>query len=941
VKTYINVILFIALSLAVGFNSVWAQTQQALLPPDTNQFPSEFKWYQVESEFIKIFYTKNNRKTAGRILSTISLIHESLNSDLGAPTKKITLVLNPVAVESNGYVGLAPRKSEWFSVPFYDSYMGNSEWMTDLAVHEYRHVLQLDRVTPIGTNRYFHFILGEIGSQVGAMFTMPRWFAEGDAVVEETVFTRGGRGRQAMFNQHYRALRLEKKTIKFEQDLLGSYNVFSPDHYEMGFILVNYLRRKYSKTLINSIINDSAGHSYNMYSFYNSLKSKTGHNIDYHYKKAMDFYFAENPLHETKTQQKSLTSEDGSWTSYLYPQWSEDGGFISLKYGQDDYLKFVKVNRDKSESKLFAPSMIRTSMRFHYSQNKILYSDKSIHPRWNKVEYSDLAYFDMIKKNKVTLTYRGRFFHPRFNFDNTKIVAVQFMNQQSRVIIFDVASKTITQTVNFKYAEVPSYPVFYKSGVVVIVKDISGAKRIDYIVDNKRKTLHAASYNDLADLSTYQDDLYLSLQSGGTFNIAKFDSTAKFVLMTDDGVGCYQPSMAAGKLLYNCYRSLGKKVFTKTSGAQYALKNSLKVSLPSKKVADFTEIVSIQTQDQKNLETPAKDDWFNMHSWVLLAPPLSPYIEFTAVSNNVLNTISFISGVNYNVNDFESSLFANIRFLKYAPQISVMASHNKRKLYNDAFDNERVLLDEWHENEFGVDISLYSNQFKDSFLNNFDISIGYHLLQVNSRTYNNAYELSDTKLGSWQSSLRWARYQVMSSRDLNPAYSQALKLTYKKGESFEGQDNQGEFIGAYSKFYFPGFKHHHSFFIEADYEQQLDKTQYRYSSKILDARGISIGFIPRQYKSSWNYSFPIAYPDHAWGDWFYWSRISLNLFYDNQIGDTASRHYYFESAGIEVLFDFNFLRFEMPLNFGLRSAFNLDKSSTEFEVFINTQISSF
>ncbi len=61
---------------------------------------------------------------------------------------------------SNGNVALAPRKSELYTMPSQDP---TDDWLEHLCVHEFRHVVQLDKVNQ-GLTKDLYYLFGEIFS---------------------------------------------------------------------------------------------------------------------------------------------------------------------------------------------------------------------------------------------------------------------------------------------------------------------------------------------------------------------------------------------------------------------------------------------------------------------------------------------------------------------------------------------------------------------------------------------------------------------------------------------------------------------------------------------------------------------------------------------------------------------------------------------------------
>ena len=72
----------------------------------------------------------------------------------------------------------------FYSKPFDDCSLGSGEWFENLAVHEYRHIVQYD-VLNHGFTKLASFIFGAYGRST-LSYSVPQWFYEGDAVFAET-----------------------------------------------------------------------------------------------------------------------------------------------------------------------------------------------------------------------------------------------------------------------------------------------------------------------------------------------------------------------------------------------------------------------------------------------------------------------------------------------------------------------------------------------------------------------------------------------------------------------------------------------------------------------------------------------------------------------------------------------------------------------------------
>src|SRR5690606_4510930 len=105
---------------------------------------------------------------------------------------KFPVVLHTQTIQSNGLVAWAPRRAEFYTTPHQAIYP--QEWLEQLALHEFRHMVQIDNVDS-QLPRWFRAILGQQAAALVFGAYLPWWLIEGDAVVMETALSRYGRGR--------------------------------------------------------------------------------------------------------------------------------------------------------------------------------------------------------------------------------------------------------------------------------------------------------------------------------------------------------------------------------------------------------------------------------------------------------------------------------------------------------------------------------------------------------------------------------------------------------------------------------------------------------------------------------------------------------------------------------------------------------------------------
>jgi len=136
----------------------------------------------------------------------------------------------------------APKRMEIFTCPPQDTYAEN--WLQQLAIHEYRHVVQIDKLNQ-GMTKVLTYVFGEQATGAILGLFIPLWLVEGDAVCTETALSNSGRGRLPSFEMKLRAQTLTKINLNYDKAVFGSYKIICPT----GIISVIFLLHKLVKNM--------------------------------------------------------------------------------------------------------------------------------------------------------------------------------------------------------------------------------------------------------------------------------------------------------------------------------------------------------------------------------------------------------------------------------------------------------------------------------------------------------------------------------------------------------------------------------------------------------------------------------------------------------------------------------------------------------------------
>jgi hypothetical protein len=151
--------------------------------------PASIKWQQINTDTVRVIFPKGLDAKAQRVANLVHAVQKYNTHNIGDKIRKVNIVLQNQTLISNGYVSLAPYRSEFYTTPPQNAFeLSAVNWMDNLALHEFRHIQQYSNFNK-GLSKAATFLFGEQGQLVANDMAVPNWFFEGDAVFNETKFT--------------------------------------------------------------------------------------------------------------------------------------------------------------------------------------------------------------------------------------------------------------------------------------------------------------------------------------------------------------------------------------------------------------------------------------------------------------------------------------------------------------------------------------------------------------------------------------------------------------------------------------------------------------------------------------------------------------------------------------------------------------------------------
>jgi len=913
------------------------------------QNPPDIEWKHITTKHFDIIFPEEIESEAQRVAHILEKAYPYVTRSLEVKPQRIQLILQNQSVQSNGFVTLAPRRSEWYVTPSVDPELTNTEWLKTLSIHEFRHVVQFQK-TRRGFNKFLEIVLGEAGQALGLGLTVPPWYLEGDAVGVETALTKGGRGRLPVFDRDLRTLLLSGKKWDYDKAHLGSYEDYVPNHYVYGYFYTSWLRNEYGDLFLSKLANHSAETSYNPLSFYNSTEHLTQKNFDSFYRDVMKTLITEwkqraDKLNPTPYEVKSGAGRFG-WTNYYFPQTTNDGKIVALKKGLSFIDQFVLLD-GKSEKILFYPANLQNDYSIKLRNNKLAFTEYELDPRWGYRDFARLRVYD-VKEGRITLDKRKTKARiPALDHNGEKLVFIEWdENQGQFIVVLNHKGKEVLRIPHPKEEVITSIDWLSDYELIIVTKDHNDLKSMVKLNLNTRaeEILIEKSVNNIGSVTVEEGNILYESPESGIDNIYLLEKSGKRQI-TSALFGAYSPELRNGKLIYNDYTVDGMNVVEKTLDWSVEQKSQDSFYPIYEKFAqseDFSALESevVKTENLKSKKYSQFKNSINLHSWLLLAPPLSNTVTVIGYSRDILNKFTLAAGAQYNLNEQTTEGFVSATWTHLYPVFDLRAGYGNRR--QDIRVNNETLENKWEEGTVEAGVQIPWRYIQGRFTHAFSTRAFSRLIKVTNKVSRERDEIRDGALFSPGLEMAYSILSRMAYRDLNPSLGFSIYGRAEEGKDITGDDQRGSLKTANARLYLPGVWYHHSFYHELAYERQNDDF-YQYSSFVFYPRGTRSFFLEELRKYSANYVMPLFYPDWNLSRYLYFRRIALNLFYDELNGRLRNINYRAASTGWEAIFEMNFVRIFIPFSIGVRGSYILDgfEKDQNYEIFLASQLATF
>ena len=944
----------------------------------TGQDPSQIRWRQINTEKFQVIYPEEFDKEAQRLSFVLSEVYKYGAKSLNYNPRKISVVLHTRTVKSNGLVAWAPKRIELFTTPHQQIY--SQDWLEQLAIHEFRHVVQMDKIQnelPF----ILKLILGEQAAAIVVGGYLPFWFLEGDAVVTETALSHSGRGRMASFSMEHRAQLSEKGKYSFDKAFLGSYKDFVPDHYKLGYWMIGKSREKYGSQIWSDVVQKIGNKPFSLTPLNSILKKETGLNSKQLYNQIFDELKADwqKDLNvQTTSNQLVVSPVVKSYTDYLYPEFYKDSLIIAYRTSINDIGRFVLISPDRKEKVIYTPGTVFEES-VSIKDQLIIWAERRADLRWSHADRSVILIYNIETKSRHEFAFKNKLFSPVVSPDFKSFAAVEVDPENHFFLsVFDLKSGELMdrfKTPDNQYFLTPCWDA--KGEKLYFVSLTKKGKYLgSYDLQSKHlRQITPTTFGNLknpvfannqiifsADFSG-TDHLYsVNLENNQIFGIheAKFGSDYPSATNSKNQI-LFSNYSASGYELskINLNENIGRMEISDISLKQNQLADNL--AAQENGIPDFSNNDSIKYPSEKYSKL---NHLFNFHSW---APA---YLDInnneirpgaSIFSQNKLGTAETRLGYDYNVNDKTGKYIAAFNYSGFFPELDAELNFGKgaanyyliQNTINQA--NEVIKSDTtiqrytWSEfsADFGIRLPLNLSKGK------YSTAIFPEVKYTFSNVTNSAGTPKDFYSGNYHAlTYRVYYYHLLhqSTQNLMPRWGQQFDIIFRH-TPFVGND-LGSLSGIQSVLYFPGIVKNDGLKIYQGYQKKIFSQNHNFSNFVRIPRGFQSFQNNKMYSFAADYRIPIAYPDLSLGKLIYLKRLKSSLFYDyawlsipvlDNNGKIIQNHHHLtlNSLGLELISDMHVLRFFAPIVFGVRSIYLPDSSNLRFDFLLSIDFNGF
>jgi Periplasmic component of the Tol biopolymer transport system len=494
----------------------------------------------------------------------------------------------------------------------------------------------------------------------------------------------------------------------------GSLKDYVPNHYPLGYLMVNYGREKYGLDFWTKVTRDAAAYRGLFYPFQGAIKRYSGVDYKTFRKDALDYYeklngvagdkslpagqagiapkgLSEGALADLRIQHHGIYQDTAAGihsitpintkyvTNYLFPYQLGGDSVLYLKTTYRHRPAFY-IKDNVREHRLRTKD-IAIEDQYSYRNGKIVYSAFEPDARWGWKDFSVIKIFDVYSHQQRTLSHRTKYFTPDISPDGNKVAAVEVVpGGKSQLLILDANSGKIIQ--QFHSIEIGLFtdPKFIDDTSLVTAVRLADGKMALAIADitvGSLERLTTPSYGVLGYPTVKNGIVYFTASFSGNDELYAFRLNDKKVFrITQTSLGNYFVNASDQKLVWSSFTAEGYRLQGMNSDtSNWTEVSEMEITVltnpfPIAHSDSLHDILSSEVPNRSFDVSKYKQagHLFRFHSW---RPYYAdPDFTYSIYSDNILNTMSTELFYHYNQDDKTNGVGVNLLYGAFYPYIN-------------------------------------------------------------------------------------------------------------------------------------------------------------------------------------------------------------------------------------------------------------------------------
>lgn len=426
--------------LALALGLLWSALVAAWAGPATRE-PGFSGWSQVRTDHFVFVYEERDRDAVAELLSFAEDVYNDVTMFLDSGPREVWVVVRGRIDSANGYTAASPPHIVLYVAPPSEPLLGldAASYLRLLLAHELTHFVnfQYDRgVLSVGEK-----VFGP-GVKEAEAILYGYAMMEGIATVTETMFTDGGRGRNAFFELEPRALTLEHSFFPLRRVSYGS--SFPPQDrvWLGGYLFARYLLDRYGPDVMKNI--HAAYAAAPLRGPWAAVRGVTGRDAEELFTDMVRVLESRYRGMESIAAGRQVSPPGiGDW---FLPVVTDTGWFL-YRRTQSETGAIVRRDPRTGDERVLLETWLSDASSLTASKDGsrvVFATTEQTEGRSGPILLSDLFALDPVTRAVRRITVGAHLWQPRLSPDGSTLVAVQAAGPYSRLVMVDAASGKVT-----------------------------------------------------------------------------------------------------------------------------------------------------------------------------------------------------------------------------------------------------------------------------------------------------------------------------------------------------------------------------------------------------------------------------------------------------------------------------------------------------------------